>query len=576
MFGTPFAGQGVGGSLSNLASGFADPKVALSLGAVGADSAYQQMQEDMEAGVTAANEKIKQDRLQSYLDNPEPVIYSANGGLTQYALGGLTEKLKETFREKTSEEKAIANQERFDANKRESLARYNKSVAERDARANYRQGEYDKRADFVKSKVEANNYVKKLAEEYMDGTKTFGQFMEKYGTVPEIKENFIKDNYPEVYERQTLKGALKEFGNTLSPVPMDKKMSGGPTQYLMGGLVNSVTDEEDRDEYVPTGNTFLGIDMGALMANDINALAANNAIDPTATYGETSNRDTLEDDQVNLNIAQRKTYPVNPQFRAGFQPETMYFDPATINPSYSKLTNQSPGASFGPADTAALDPDLLATAQYASKGGYNPNNPMVNPRLGGQVIDPYTAYTGVEPPKVLEAEPMANGGETELPNAGLKALQKASPETVKSMGYAEGGMPDNSLIEDAKAFILGETDDESIVEEFINSYGAEAFMALRDTVLKSITNPDAQTEGLIAGVGNGGMDDDLLGSIGGKEAIAVSQEEFIVPADVVSMLGDGSSDAGAKELYAMMDRVRQEKTGSTMQAPKLPNGMMPV
>jgi len=429
MFGTPFAGQGVGGSLSNLASGFADPKVALSLGAVGADSAYQQMQEDMEAGVTAANEKRKQDRLQAYLDNPEPVIYSANGGLTQYALGG---------------------------------------------------------------------------------------------------------------------------------------------------LVNSVIAEEDRDKYVPTGNTFLGMDLGALAAASLNAEAANDSIDPTATYGETSNRDTLEDDQVNLNIAQRKTYPVNPQFRAGFQPETMYFDPATINPSYSKLTNQSPGASFGPADTAALDPDLLATAQYASKGGYNPNNPMVNPRLGGQVIDPYTAYTGVEPPKVLEAEPMANGGETELPNAGLKALQKASPETVKSMGYAEGGMPDNSLIEDAKAFILGETDDESIVEEFINSYGAEAFMALRDTVLKSITNPDAQTEGLIAGVGNGGMDDDLLGSIGGKEAIAVSQEEFIVPADVVSMLGDGSSDAGAKELYAMMDRVRQEKTGSTMQAPKLPNGMMPV
>ena len=74
------------------------------------------------------------------------------------------------------------------------------------------------------------------------------------------------------------------------------------------------------------------------------------------------------------------------------------------------------------------------------------------------------------------------------------------------------------------------------------------------------------------------MDDDLRGMIGDKERIAVSQDEFIVPADVVSMLGDGSSDAGSKELYDMMDRVRQEKTGTTKQAPRLANagGMLPA
>ena len=100
-------------------------------------------------------------------------------------------------------------------------------------------------------------------------------------------------------------------------------------------------------------------------------------------------------------------------------------------------------------------------------------------------------------------------------------------------------------------------------------YGVEAFMELRETVLREITNPAAQTSGLIEGRGNGGMDDDLLGSIGGKEAIAVSQEEFIVPADVVSMLGDGSSDAGANKLYKMMDDVRKQKTGTTQQASKI-------
>ena len=42
-----------------------------------------------------------------------------------------------------------------------------------------------------------------------------------------------------------------------------------------------------------------------------------------------------------------------------------------------------------------------------------------------------------------------------------------------------------------------------------------------------------------------------------------------MPADVVSMLGDGSSDAGSKKLYEMMDRVRNEKTGKTEQAPMI-------
>jgi hypothetical protein len=45
----------------------------------------------------------------------------------------------------------------------------------------------------------------------------------------------------------------------------------------------------------------------------------------------------------------------------------------------------------------------------------------------------------------------------------------------------------------------------------------------------------------------------------------LANEEFVVPADVVSHLGNGSSDAGAKQLYAMMDRVRQGRTGRKSQ-----------
>ena len=365
MFGTPFAGQGPLQAIGNVAEGLTDPRAFLPLAAVGTEAAYSAAQEDMEQGITAANEDRERRRLQAFMDNPEPVIFSASGGLTQFANGG-------------------------------------------------------------------------------------------------------------------------------------------------------DTDNED----------------------------------------------------IVLNVPQRQTYAINPDFRAGFQPETMYFDPATINPSYAALTNQPADQTLGPVTSANLDPNLLNTPQYASKGGFDGTNPMMPmPMLSSDPIDPYTAYTGVEPPQLLDesTRTMAEGGDTDLPNPGLEALQKVAPNVVKKMGYKEGG-PIDDLMAETRAFILGESDDETVVERFVEMYGVEAFMQLRDTVLKEITNPQAQTSGLIEGQGNGGMDDDLLGSIGGKEAIAVSQDEFIVPADVVSMLGDGSSDAGANKLYKMMDDVRKEKTGTTQQA----------
>jgi hypothetical protein len=74
-----------------------------------------------------------------------------------------------------------------------------------------------------------------------------------------------------------------------------------------------------------------------------------------------------------------------------------------------------------------------------------------------------------------------------------------------------------------------------------------------------------------------GMADLIPATIGGTQPAALSDGEFVVPADVVSHLGNGNSDAGAKELYAMMDRVRDERTGTTKQGPEInPTKMMPA
>ena len=300
---------------------------------------------------------------------------------------------------------------------------------------------------------------------------------------------------------------------------------------------------------------------------------------------------------------QKRPYAVNTDYMPGINPEVLYFNPATMNPA--AMTIMEDGTDVNRTiQQQPMSPDFY---DNFSKGGFDVDYKTVPTQTS---IDPYQKYTGVAPPAYLQKsaipspemnlkpletiplpaqdDPLDNIPATYngIPMSVLAALpfgkEGILEEYVNSGGeiadvrasqnlFNEGGDTSiDPLIKEAKAFIMGETEDDSIVQKFVEKYGTDAYLALREEVLQSLI-PNAQTEGLIAGKGNGGMDDDLRGNIGGKETIAVSQDEFIVPADVVSMLGDGSSDAGAKELYDMMDRVRKEKYGTTEQAKPIDN-----
>ena len=81
---------------------------------------------------------------------------------------------------------------------------------------------------------------------------------------------------------------------------------------------------------------------------------------------------------------------------------------------------------------------------------------------------------------------------------------------------------------------------------------------------------------MLKGPGDG-MSDSIPAKIGSKQPARLADGEFVVPADVVSHLGNGSSDAGAKQLYAMMDRIRKARTGKKKQAPQVnPGKAMPA
>jgi hypothetical protein len=81
---------------------------------------------------------------------------------------------------------------------------------------------------------------------------------------------------------------------------------------------------------------------------------------------------------------------------------------------------------------------------------------------------------------------------------------------------------------------------------------------------------------MLKGPGDG-MSDSIPAQIGSKQPARLADGEFVVPADVVSHLGNGSSDAGAKQLYKMMDRIRAARTGKKRQAPQVnPKRAMPA
>ena len=152
----------------------------------------------------------------------------------------------------------------------------------------------------------------------------------------------------------------------------------------------------------------------------------------------------------------------------------------------------------------------------------------------------------------------------------------------------EGGMQKGGEVRSADALIdqtimavlgrLSQDESDTVISRFVDEYGVEAFQQLRQEALAAVSKSEPQTEGEIVGEG-GGMDDMIGGTIAGQQPVALSPGEYVVPADVVSSIGDGSTDAGVEQLDGMLDRVRMEKTGTTKQPDAISakmGGMLPA
>jgi hypothetical protein len=94
-------------------------------------------------------------------------------------------------------------------------------------------------------------------------------------------------------------------------------------------------------------------------------------------------------------------------------------------------------------------------------------------------------------------------------------------------------------------------------------------VAMGPTYFAGINAPQGYAQGgYLDGAGDG-MSDSIPATIEGKQPARLADGEFVVPADVVSHIGNGSSKAGSKRLYAMLDKVRHARTGNKKQGKEI-------
>ena len=82
--------------------------------------------------------------------------------------------------------------------------------------------------------------------------------------------------------------------------------------------------------------------------------------------------------------------------------------------------------------------------------------------------------------------------------------------------------------------------------------------------LADVSDGEVYFEGMVKGKGDG-MSDEIPFSIEGEQPALLSRDEYVLPADVVSALGNGSSNAGAETLDKFMTAVRKKSMGRERQ-----------
>jgi hypothetical protein len=191
--------------------------------------------------------------------------------------------------------------------------------------------------------------------------------------------------------------------------------------------------------------------------------------------------------------------------------------------------------------------------QELMQGPKNNVNPAASMGIFGQM------FNRVRPPGLSRAEAEARLGPAPVWNPA--SMQGANQTPIAAQGP-------RATYQGTGITSLPATQQPPMQPDALGDYTA--------AVQQAIGLPRLAKGGYLDGHGDG-MSDSILATIEGKQPARLADGEFVVSADVVSGIGNGSTKAGAKRLYAMMDRVREARTGTTEQGKQInPNEYLPA
>ena len=246
---------------------------------------------------------------------------------------------------------------------------------------------------------------------------------------------------------------------------------------------------------------------------------------------------------------------LSPNFRA--------YEPPTPNPYYSaQYPRYAAEGGIMQAYQAGGPVERMSMMNTAMnpQGGLYPQGMIDKTQYATPTQRPVSAEMVDEAPAYERSSPMlmVGGGVTRLPKGDAGIYRDDNPTTRGQDSFTAALTRLNER--QKKANIKGLPELKAAMQPLGNVESAA-----RGGVMSSL---GGYSDGgrMLKGPGDG-MSDSIPASIANKQPARLADGEFVVPADVVSHLGNGSTDAGARKLYSMMDKIRKARTGKKKQAP---------
>jgi hypothetical protein len=260
--------------------------------------------------------------------------------------------------------------------------------------------------------------------------------------------------------------------------------------------------------------------------------------------------------------------PPNPKYQAAYPNYTqMPYNPYTGTPAV-----QSPGAT-----TYAAEGGLMGIKSYAMGGDISQVNPAQTDFMagggttsGGMYPQSQQDHTQFATPTQMPASAAVMNSDFDTKTNPLTGAQYQTMADGGLTAFAEGskkavGNKDMAAIDDYTE--QAQSGGIASVKDAADNGDWNAQLALQKLGYKAggggISSLGSYSDGghLLKGPGDG-VSDSIPAQIGSRQPARLADGEFVVPARIVSELGNGSTDAGAKRLYAMMERVQAKRKKS--------------